>query len=261
MAPEEIEARRPRRLLGFEAPLSWRDSPFRFGISLSEVGGPLNAPRKIDCRRRCVASTDGLRLMADTDFKFLWTGNISDLETFGRMPEDHPAFAAIGRVAAEWAHFEHVLDMIIWDLVCHPEYHPRLACLTAQLIGSAGRFRAIISLLNERATSNLDIPPNLKHQEAAINLAKRFKALMGRSFDASEERNRIVHDAWFTSKKTGEAAQFRAMPFREPHYGVEIIDSNSFKGTVEKIRDLSKQATALKNEVLALLEASHERPR
>jgi hypothetical protein len=35
-------------------------------------------------------------------------------------PEDHPFFGSIGRVNAHWAHFEHVLDLIIWDLVVHP---------------------------------------------------------------------------------------------------------------------------------------------
>jgi hypothetical protein len=35
----------------------------------------------------------------------------------GPLPEDHPFYALVGRVASEWAHLEHILDTTIWDLL------------------------------------------------------------------------------------------------------------------------------------------------
>ena len=32
------------------------------------------------------------------------------------LPDNHPAYSLIGRVAAEWARLEHILDTIIWEL-------------------------------------------------------------------------------------------------------------------------------------------------
>ena len=37
------------------------------------------------------------------------------------LPDAHPFYALIGRVAAEWARLEHNLDLIIWDLLKSPE--------------------------------------------------------------------------------------------------------------------------------------------
>jgi hypothetical protein len=45
-------------------------------------------------------------------------------------PADHPIYSLVGRVASAWAHLEHALDLIIWDL---SEIDPqRTACITAQ---------------------------------------------------------------------------------------------------------------------------------
>jgi hypothetical protein len=51
------------------------------------------------------------------------------------------------------AHLEHVLDLIIWDLAGIDA--SRVACITAQLIGSRPRYQAIILLLKERNAENL----------------------------------------------------------------------------------------------------------
>jgi hypothetical protein len=38
------------------------------------------------------------------------------VRTFSKPPNDHPLYATVGRVAAEWAELEHGLDQIIWRL-------------------------------------------------------------------------------------------------------------------------------------------------
>jgi hypothetical protein len=35
----------------------------------------------------------------------------------GPLPEDHPFYALVGRVASEWAHLEHIVDLTIWELL------------------------------------------------------------------------------------------------------------------------------------------------
>jgi hypothetical protein len=44
------------------------------------------------------------------------------------LPAEHPAYALIGRVAAEWAQLEHALDIILWgdgrySLLCRLMHH------------------------------------------------------------------------------------------------------------------------------------------
>ena len=55
----------------------------------------------------------------------------------GPLPEDHPFYALVGRVASEWAHLEHIIDLTIWKLL---DVDDRLgACLTAQYPGVGHR--------------------------------------------------------------------------------------------------------------------------
>jgi hypothetical protein len=69
-------------------------------------------------------------------------------------PDNHPIYTLVGRAASAWAHLEHTLDLIIWDLIgLDPK---RIACVTAQIIGATNRYRAIESLLSHRADRKLD---------------------------------------------------------------------------------------------------------
>jgi hypothetical protein len=33
-----------------------------------------------------------------------------------RLPDDHPVYNLLGRLASDWSHVEHTLDTIIWAL-------------------------------------------------------------------------------------------------------------------------------------------------
>jgi hypothetical protein len=57
-------------------------------------------------------------------------------------PPGHPIYALIGRAASAWAHLEHTLDLIIWDLLAIEQ--ARAACATAQVIGATNRYKIII---------------------------------------------------------------------------------------------------------------------
>ena len=98
-------------------------------------------------------------------------------------PLDHQVYALVGRVAASWSHLEHTLDLIIWSLAGIEA--EKGACITSQMLGATNRYKTIISLLKQRKT------------RAFAQLASDADALMRKSYDGQEERNRIVHDAWY----------------------------------------------------------------
>src|SRR5262245_35059281 len=43
-----------------------------------------------------------------------WQGTPATLLPPPTLPEEHPFYALVGRVASEWAHLEHILDTTIW---------------------------------------------------------------------------------------------------------------------------------------------------
>jgi hypothetical protein len=89
-------------------------------------------------------------------------------------------YAAIGRVAAAWAEFEYITDVLSVRLARAPENEG--ACLTAQIAGSARKLDAYISLARERGASKKTI-------KDLCDFAKDTTGLQ-------EQRNRIVHDQW-----------------------------------------------------------------
>jgi hypothetical protein len=98
--------------------------------------------------------------------------------------EAAPHFAAIGRVAEEWAWFEMWVDTKTLELAGIP--FERGVCLTAQISGSARKLNAYI------ATARY-----LGAQETAIKQLNKFaKETTG----LAERRNRIVHDPWLWEK-------------------------------------------------------------
>jgi hypothetical protein len=167
------------------------------------------------------------------------------------LPDTHPAYALIGSVAAEWANLEHKLDKTIWDLLGRDD--ARAACVTAQLMGIMPRYKAIISLLTLQSRTPA-------RERAAKNLIKKVNALMRKSHGPSEKRNRYVHDAWYMKAASGQPGQFRAMPFKEPHFGVKDIDLTEVGSTLADIQKLSNEAGRLNAMVYAALVAWQERP-
>jgi hypothetical protein len=144
-------------------------------------------------------------------------------------PADHPVYALIGKVAANWSHLEHTLDLIIWDLTgIVPE---KGACITAQMMGATNRYRTIISLLKQRATPAFD------------KLAEATDKLMNRSYGSQEERNRIIHDAWYVYED--QTAQFRAMPPKDQRFGVCSVDVQKIEKTLDSTKDLVARAGTL----------------
>src|SRR5206468_1106998 len=107
--------------------------------------------------------------------------------------------------------------------------HSSLACVTAQLMGATPRFHAIIALLTMRE----------KYDPEFAGLVKKTNALLQRSYEVAEQRNRIVHDRWFMETRTRRSSQLRSMPRKEPDYGFKPVSRRHLETVLDKIADFS----------------------
>jgi hypothetical protein len=157
------------------------------------------------------------------------------------LPPGHQVYALIGRVASEWSHFEHMLDLIIWSLAnIEPE---KGACITAQIMGPVPRLRTIITQLNQINT------------EESKLLAEEFKQLMNNCHDVAEHRNRLIHDAWYLYTPSGNPGQFKSMSFKDPRYGIFQVDVDDINETLERIARRQESASRLQERVMKVLKS------
>jgi len=168
------------------------------------------------------------------------------------LPE-HPIYSFVGQVASEWAHLEHILDLIIWDLA--GVVHAEGACITAQLMGVRPRYLTLIAQLTLRS----------KTQPQFSRFITKVNALMGSSYDPGDRRNRIVHDPWYVTFEDGpglltkplseQPAQFKSMPSKNLTFGIEEVDLEEIKKTLADIKSLAANAENLKNEISVEIKA------
>lgn len=104
-----------------------------------------------------------------------------------RQPSpEHPIYALVGQVAANWSHIDHLLDILIWQLADVDP--PAGACITAQIGGTYGRFKAVIALLTfHQQRTNKNLKPLL---DKATELSQKANG-------PAEGRHRAVHDPWY----------------------------------------------------------------
>jgi hypothetical protein len=173
-------------------------------------------------------------------------------KSFCQAPADHPIYALVGRVASKWAQLEHDLDTIIWKLAGIAD---KLGvCITAQMMGVWPRFNAIQSLLIQRSN---EMP-------ILTELIKEVNTLSNDSRDASERRNRIIHDPWYIIIDLSEQAaqldeqtdQPRSMPRSDRIYGLLDRDRDDILATLKDINKLSEGALVLKRKITSGLSAS-----
>jgi hypothetical protein len=174
-----------------------------------------------------------------------------------RPPETHAIYSFVGQVASEWAHLEHTLDIIIWELATISQ--PDGACITAQLMGVAPRYRTLIAQLTHRS----------KTQPQFARFITKVNTLTGSSHDPQERRNRIVHDPWYVTFESGfglltrplseQISQFKSMPSKDLKFGIVEADLEQIKKTITDIKNLSAKAEVLKNEISDELEALKEK--
>lgn len=161
-------------------------------------------------------------------------------------PPDHPIYSLVGQVASSWAHIDHLLDILIWQLADVDAQAG--ACITAQIPGTFGRFKAVIALLTfHQQRTNKDLKP----------LIGKATELSNKANVPGEGRHRTVHDPWYEYPYSADqTAQFRAMPHKDPKYGIQEVDLEDIKSNLEDIKKFSERVKAFRDEVLATLVAS-----
>ena len=115
--------------------------------------------------------------------------NSSDREISGIVPTiiDNDHYIAIGKVAANWAALEMLINSAIWQIAEIPDHLG--ACVTSQIYTFDGRMKALISILGVRGDFD-DVVRNLnKFHEKSRAFAQR--------------RHRTVHDPWVGDLKSG----------------------------------------------------------
>jgi hypothetical protein len=174
---------------------------------------------------------------------FAIVGSQATLSLHAPLPPNHPLYARIGRVASEWAHIEHILDLIIWKLA---DIHDKQgACITSQILGVTPRCKAIGALGASRLSANL---------------LKKFRKLASDSFAVSDLRARIIHDPWYIEQVSGKTGQFKAMPASDLRYGIQDVGVSEINDTIAKIKALQERASSLRGDVLVELEPSQKKP-
>lgn len=171
-------------------------------------------------------------------------GTFHRLDYTTSPPDDHPIYALVGRVAAAWALLEHTLDEIIWALSGMDRVDG--ACLTAQMMGTTPRYSAIIAQLTLRKDSEPEFEKHLA----------RTQALLNKTYEPQEKRNRILHDVWLADMASDSTAQFRAWPRKQLVYGIRDVDLKDILSTIEDIQKLTASVYALDLDIRADIGAS-----
>jgi hypothetical protein len=92
-----------------------------------------------------------------------------------------PHYAAVGRVAASWAEFEHQIQILIWNLAGLDDSIG--ACITSQVGNSSRLLDCMLAILRLRGKTDKDLKP--------------LQAFCGQVAEKQRRRNRIIHDPWF----------------------------------------------------------------
>ena len=200
-----------------------------------DCGGPLQDTelQRVPCAA-CGSTKRAIQAVA-TDT--LSVKDSADAQAFSHLPDEHPIFAKIGRIAAGWALVEHALDQIIWDLRGGAQVIA--AYTTSTLRGAEARTDEIRNSLKEK---------NLY----SSGIAKQLSLFVGRSAKTSEERNRIVHDAWYQSHETGGLHQFRTPSEKKKTetFGIKPIDDSEVAALIVSIGTCLDEARALRNSIV-----------
>jgi hypothetical protein len=179
------------------------------------------------------------------------TGSSMNLSAFssipsiaGPLPADHPFYVLVGRVASEWAHLEHNLDLSIWAMLdASPD---QAACITSQMMGVGPRCNAIQLLGALRSVPD--------------ECLKSFRQLKNDSYSVADWHARWIHDPWYLESSSGKVSQFRAMPMADPRYGQQDISSQQVEDRITEIKKLQDRATLARGKLVYELGALRQKP-
>jgi hypothetical protein len=152
------------------------------------------------------------------------------IEIVGEVAEEH--YAAIGKVASNWAVLERLIDSAIWGLLGANDEDG--ACLTAQLASIGRRLDAFNSLIRLRKGSD--------------ELMSQINAFPRKANEAARKRNRIVHDPWVAERHTLVPHRFQITADPVPVFQYKAMLTDEASSVVEEIADLIREFDRLVRE-------------
>jgi hypothetical protein len=156
-------------------------------------------------------------------------------EVYDILKDDDPHYTKVGQLASVWAYLEMLLDGSIRKLLDSDEQGA--ACITAQLIGPANRFNALLALVRLRGGSE--------------QLTKDLDGFAGRVQQLGTERNRIVHDPIFMHERTGKVHAARASARRFLIFGFEPVSEEEIRKVIKRIEAAISELITLRGRIAA----------
>jgi hypothetical protein len=142
--------------------------------------------------------------------KILWL-NAEGTEVYSPPPSGHPLYAAIGEISERWAFIEVLLDGCIATLA--DVGSEITACITAQMMGHVPRCLTIKALARWRGLPDIE---------------KAAEKLQNKLFEASELRNRAIHDLLLIEQTEKAPFKDHRMSKRALIYGLLPFDEEEF---------------------------------
>jgi hypothetical protein len=157
------------------------------------------------------------------------------------LPDNHPVYRKIGLLVAKWAYFEHLLDVLYWEV--------------SRLPPSEGIFETgMIVQYQKKKEALLDA---VKQRVIDTSIKQRLEALLTDAEKQSAERNRAVHDAWYEREPDKALHQYKgAAPAKLKHLpdasvlGLQPIDEMDLDQTIAMINRHVEKLLAIRGEIL-----------
>lgn len=164
----------------------------------------------------------------------------ANARSFRPLPDGHPCYALVGRVAAQTARIEKMLDQAICDVA---QIDLKVgASITGQMIGHVPRFNALFQLATNRDMSE--------------TIRKRIKATQGRGGPHFERRHRALHDPWLEDVDTGAPHQDRGKAKTDPTFGPQPVSEQELRDMLGELAKYRREVTDLVSDIWIELHSS-----
>jgi hypothetical protein len=154
------------------------------------------------------------------------------------IPDEH--YAALGKVADAWADLEFDIDQFIWKLLRTEQALG--ACITAQMISSHPRFRALYALVRLYAVSD--------------ETTKEIGTLSGEVAGLQTRRNRIIHDKRMMWAATKEVVRFQVTAEAKLQFGPQPEPIESLAKFVQEVMAVRVKFDQLRKKIEAEIDKS-----
>jgi hypothetical protein len=157
------------------------------------------------------------------------------------IPDEH--YVALGKIADAWADLEFDIDQFLWKLMRTEQALG--ACVTAQMMSSHPRFRALSALVRLYTVSE--------------KTTKEIGTLAGEVAGLQTQRNRTIHDKRLMWATTREVVRFQVTADNKLEFGPQPEPIESLNQFNEKIMVARLKFERLRQQIEAEIEASPDK--